>query len=188
MCTVVVSGPRWHATGTATVHQRGHSTVGVIVVLPRAALRRMAHTLSSTRVRVSVSATGYGSSRILRASRARGLVAASVHLVPRGGIFGPGSATPNAAGRRFLRLVARQLRHAHRVTCIGFTAAATGDDLSYRRDLSLRRARAACTYLRRHGVRARFVARAAGSTNPVASNASARGRARNRRVELKILR
>jgi outer membrane protein OmpA-like peptidoglycan-associated protein len=148
----------------------------------------MAHTLSSTRVRVSVSATGYGSSRILRASRVRGLVAAGVHLVPRGGIFGPGSATPNAAGQRFLRLVARQLHHAHRVTCIGFTAAATSDDIAYRRHLSLQRARAACAYLRRHGVQAQFAVRAAGSTNPAASNASARGRARNRRVELKIRR
>ena len=57
----------------------------------------------------------------------------------------------------------------------------------YNQALSERRAAAVATYLERHGVlKSRVTTVGAGETRPVASNASAEGRARNRRVELTL--
>lgn len=70
-----------------------------------------------------------------------------------------------------------------RVEVAGYTDN-TGSAAANRR-LSLARADAVRAYLVRHGVpESRLVARGYGPADPVASNASAAGRARNRRVEL----
>jgi outer membrane protein OmpA-like peptidoglycan-associated protein len=65
----------------------------------------------------------------------------------------------------------------------GYTDAIGGD--AYNQRLSERRANAVKEYLQRHGISAsRMTARGFGKTNPVATNATAEGRAQNRRVEL----
>ncbi|MDN7638825.1 OmpA family protein [Burkholderia cepacia] len=57
--------------------------------------------------------------------------------------------------------------------------------VAYNQDLSERRARAVANYLKVQGLKAgQFVARGYGKSDPVASNATADGRARNRRVEI----
>jgi len=65
-------------------------------------------------------------------------------------------------------------------------ADATGSD-AYNMDLSLRRASAVAQTLTDQGVQPqRIVAQGRGSQQPVASNATADGRAKNRRVEIKL--
>lgn len=57
---------------------------------------------------------------------------------------------------------------------------------AYNLALGLRRAQTVCRYLTAHGVRAHTTTASAGETRPRASNATAAGRALNRRVELSL--
>src|SRR5205085_2649433 len=60
-------------------------------------------------------------------------------------------------------------------------------DPGYNKDLSKRRAKAVMGYLVEHGVGAgRLTAEGYGSEQPVAGNDTAIGRAKNRRVELRV--
>lgn len=98
--------------------------------------------------------------------------------------FGPQSAVLLRAAVERLARVARLLVHAHRVLCIGYT-----DSLgarTYNLALGLDRARAVCERLRAFGVRASLESQSRGEQQPLASNATAGGRALNRRVELRV--
>ncbi|MCA8282723.1 OmpA family protein [Burkholderia cepacia] len=73
-----------------------------------------------------------------------------------------------------------------RVTITGYTDS-TGS-LSHNQRLSEARARAVTTYLRTSGLQVgQFVSEGKGSADPVASNATADGRAQNRRVEIQVV-
>ena len=73
-----------------------------------------------------------------------------------------------------------------RVTVNGYTDSVGSD--TYNHDLSERRANAVAKYLQEHGLKARrFVSRGYGDVNPVNSNETEAGRARNRRVEVLII-
>ncbi|WP_061170019.1 OmpA family protein [Caballeronia hypogeia] len=72
------------------------------------------------------------------------------------------------------------------VTVEGFTDSSGSD--AYNLALSERRAQAVLDYLRDRGLSAdRFLAKGYGRANPVASNATASGRAENRRVEVTLV-
>lgn len=59
---------------------------------------------------------------------------------------------------------------------------------AYNQGLSERRAQSVANYLSSHGVQsARIATRGFGETQPIASNATAEGKAQNRRVEIKIV-
>ncbi|WP_010097733.1 OmpA family protein [Burkholderia ubonensis] len=73
-----------------------------------------------------------------------------------------------------------------RVTITGYTDS-TGS-LAHNRRLSESRARSVATYLRTGGLQAaQFVSEGMGPSDPVASNATADGRAQNRRVEIQVV-
>ncbi|KVD46170.1 hypothetical protein WS61_10990 [Burkholderia sp. ABCPW 11] len=73
-----------------------------------------------------------------------------------------------------------------RVTITGYTDS-TGS-LAHNRRLSESRARSVATYLRTGGLQAaQFVSEGMGSSDPVASNTTADGRAQNRRVEIQVM-
>ncbi|OXI65126.1 hypothetical protein CFB81_33685 [Burkholderia sp. AU28863] len=76
-------------------------------------------------------------------------------------------------------------RHFSRVEVDGYTDA-TGSD-AHNQALSKRRADAVAGYLREHGLKAdAFAAAGHGEASPAASNDTAEGRARNRRVEISL--
>lgn len=76
-------------------------------------------------------------------------------------------------------------KHFSRVEVDGYTDA-TGSD-AHNQALSKRRADAVAGYLREHGLKAdAFAATGHGEANPAASNETADGRARNRRVEISL--
>ncbi|MGD9811147.1 MAG: OmpA family protein, partial [Sphingobium sp.] len=59
---------------------------------------------------------------------------------------------------------------------------------AYNQGLSQRRAQSVADYLSTHGVQsARMETRGFGETQPIADNATAEGKAQNRRVEIKIV-
>jgi OOP family OmpA-OmpF porin len=106
-------------------------------------------------------------------------------LVLEGVNFETGSANLTDQSHNTLDRVATSLRgHADlRVEIAGYTDSRGG--LAANRRLSQTRADAVRAYLIRQGVDpVQLTARGFGSANPVASNATAAGRARNRRVEL----
>jgi outer membrane protein OmpA-like peptidoglycan-associated protein len=83
-------------------------------------------------------------------------------------------------------LLATQSVEFQRVTTTGYTDS-TGSD-SHNQNLSKARSVATMQYLREHGLRAdEFAAEGRGARDPVASNATAEGRAKNRRVEVQIV-
>lgn len=151
-------------------------------------VHRIQGALTGVPVRVGFTATGYATTRVLHASATTRLLTATLKLVPPSGRFAPGSASLSSAARRYLAHVARVLGHAHRVTCTGYTSTGASPNAAYRRDISRRRAIAACDQLRDTGLRAQFTAVAGSARHPRATNATARGRAINRRFELTIVR
>jgi outer membrane protein OmpA-like peptidoglycan-associated protein len=85
---------------------------------------------------------------------------------------------------QFLR--ANQNASFQRITIIGYTDS-TGTPL-HNQNLSEARAASAMQYLREHGLRANeYIAEGRGSQDAVASNSTAKGRVKNRRVEVQIL-
>ncbi|AOJ66699.1 hypothetical protein WJ32_30665 [Burkholderia ubonensis] len=102
-------------------------------------------------------------------------------------LFATGLATLTPTARASLdALLARQGNTAFtRVSVTGYTDSAGGDASNLA--LSQRRAQAVAGYLKSHGLNARAVAvTGRGSADPVASNATAEGRASNRRVEISL--
>lgn len=100
--------------------------------------------------------------------------------------FRPHSSALASRARRLVERVAAAVPHARLIVCVGYT-----DDLGARSAnvaLGLARARAVCARLRSLGVRAAFKAESRGPQRPCASNATAGGRALNRRVEVTIVR
>lgn len=95
--------------------------------------------------------------------------------------------TLSAAAQAALSRVAYNLQQFPNtdVTVIGYTDNTGTEELNQR--LSLERAESVVTYLENHGIAAsRLKAVGDGWNNPIASNATAAGRAQNRRVEIYI--
>jgi outer membrane protein OmpA-like peptidoglycan-associated protein len=111
-----------------------------------------------------------------------------VVIMPEGILFATDSATVQPGIQNDLYTVADNLnRYPNtRVEVVGHTDN-TGS-ASYNRDLSQRRADAVANILRNGGVvGSRIVAYGRGEDQPVASNLTAEGKARNRRVEIHII-
>ena len=96
--------------------------------------------------------------------------------------FAVDSAALTAAAERELRSLAKLAKGAASVKCTGHTERAS--DAGYLKRLGLRRAEAVCSFL---GSKHTSVS-SPGATKPVASNATAPGRALNRRVVVEITR
>ena len=102
-------------------------------------------------------------------------------------LFATNSHTLSPAADAALSKVAYNLQQypGTDVTVIGYTDDTGGEQLNER--LSLERAEAVVDYLEHHGIaESRLTAKGMGWDDPVASNATAAGRAQNRRVEIYI--
>lgn len=102
-------------------------------------------------------------------------------------LFSTGSYTLSAAAEAALSRVAYNLQQFPNtdVTVVGYTDNTGSEQLN--QTLSLGRAQSVVNYLESHGIAAsRLKAVGEGWNNPIASNATAAGRAQNRRVEIYI--
>ncbi|MGU7785356.1 OmpA family protein [Burkholderia sp. PU8-34] len=102
--------------------------------------------------------------------------------------FATDSSVLTPAARRALEqfVSANQANTFRRVTVTGHTDS-TGS-VAHNQRLSEARARAVATYLRTSGLRGgQFVSEGMGPAEPVASNATTEGRAKNRRVEIQVV-
>lgn len=103
-----------------------------------------------------------------------------------GALFASGSAELSAGGRRALDELVARIRGIDTLEEIEITGHTDAQgDVDRNQKLSLRRAHSVRDYLIGQGVDASLIATAgAGESEPVADNATAEGRARNRRVEI----
>ncbi len=106
-------------------------------------------------------------------------------IKPKTVFFGTDSVALSKASKRSLNKVARDLHHhPQAITITGYTDR-TGSK-TYNQHLSVRRAKAVAWYLQRHQVPKKSMhVRGRDGLSPAASNATAAGRARNRRVVIR---
>ena len=105
-----------------------------------------------------------------------------------GALFDSGKSALKPAGERELDELATKLKAMHGVEAIEITGYTDSQgQAAFNQKLSEQRADAVKSYLVNKGVEERVMAtRGMGASDPVASNATAAGRALNRRVELEI--
>jgi hypothetical protein len=139
--------------------QRGERNVQVPVRVNRRGRRRVAPALGG--VPVKLRAVGRMTDGRRRRAQARTrLFAERHHLVPPlSGIFKPDLPILLPSGHRFLRYIAAHARRVDIVQCHGHAAELPRRHINpvFAASLALERAHVACNYLRRHGMRARFV-------------------------------
>ncbi|WP_263787662.1 OmpA/MotB family protein [Salinibacter grassmerensis] len=121
----------------------------------------------------------------------------TVRVLPADSLFESSTATLTAAGKKRLRAMTGHLEMAYATRSVRVEGHADdtplSEDLQERFasnwELSAARATAVVRYLIAHSALApsQFAALAYGATDPVASNATARGRRRNRRVRIAVL-
>lgn len=105
-------------------------------------------------------------------------------VVPSDGMFRSGRTDLMPRGMRAMLRIARRLVGVPAIRCTGHTDSI--GPAAYNQALGLARARVTCRFLRRHGVRSRMRIASAGEHHPRATNRTARGRARNRRVDISV--
>ena len=137
----------------------------------------------------ALSRDGFGLREDLRLVASRSAQAAlDARVAGRSVEFEPGSATltPNGAGLLAELLPQLQRLPEHRFEIVGHTDAAGERDANLA--LSRARAEAVKSWLAGHGIAPQRVAtRGVGPDEPVADNTSAAGRARNRRIEFRVV-
>jgi hypothetical protein len=143
--------------GTSKVKSRRQINVGVRV--NRRGRRLVAPALGG--IPVKLKATGRMADGRRRTDRNRSrLFAERHHLVPPiSGIFKPDLPILLPAGHRFLRYIAGHARRVDVVQCHGHAAELPRPFVNpvFAASLAVERAFVACNYLRRHGMRAKFV-------------------------------
>lgn len=113
----------------------------------------------------------------------------SIRLIMPGNItFKTDSADINSSFYPVLNSVAKVLnKYSNSTILVSGHTDSTGN-ADYNLNLSRERAQSVASYLQGQGIKStRFEVLGMGSSNPIASNSSAEGRAQNRRVELKII-
>jgi uncharacterized repeat protein (TIGR02543 family) len=171
--------------GSATVVPTGGAKAIRLRVRLNAAGRKALRERLQVRTTVTVAATTTGGATGSRSTRSALRLPTHV-VVPTDGIFATSQWTPDAQGDAFLTRLAQLLpARVKAVTCTGYT-----DDRGIPMDnvwLGRERARSVCAGLEAHGVHAaRATIVTKGASDPRASNATAAGRALNRRVAVTL--
>lgn len=173
-------------TGSVTARAPGQQRQAVAITLNARGRALVAQQAGGLHVELRTTARAYGAPRAFHGRATSRLLPARQLIFPADGLFAVDSANLLPAGARYVTALAPQLRAAKQITCTGYTDA-TGTS-TYNKALGLARAATVCHALvaagHLHGVR--LVIRSAGESRPRASNATAQGRALNRRVALDI--
>ena len=172
--------------GRAVMTEEGHHRALVHAQLSRtgiAHVRRRGR--RGERVHVRVTARSFDGRSATTSATGR-LVLPGRYGVPANGGYGTNVAALSRGRRAQLVAVARQLTGVGVARCEGHADGSATP--RHARRLALRRASAVCAFLRAHGVAAELSVRSYGGTRPRAGNATAQGRALNRRVEVVVVR
>jgi outer membrane protein OmpA-like peptidoglycan-associated protein len=169
-------------TGRTTVTGDAKQSVVVKVRLNATGRALVRSSAGGLKVRLEVDAKlARGETRSARLAAT--LLPRETVIVPVGP-FGTARSALRVTADQIVRGLARDVRGAKSITCIGHTDArgsAAGNVA-----LGKRRAQQVCRKLRKLGLKGRMVVRSAGESQPRATNATAAGMERNRRVEVRI--
>ncbi len=182
-CAVrVLSGRRVIATGSRRSDASRRSLV-VRLRLTKAGRTLLERRLGGVRTRLRARAETSGG---VRRARARARVVLRVeHFTTPAGSWQPDEAALTARGRRFVARLRGKLVAVAGLRCDGHEADVRPSSASSSRR-SLARAATMCAALRELGIDARPRLVGHGDADPIASNTSKSGRAKNRRVEVTV--
>ena len=171
--------------GKARVENTGQlGSVAVRIKLNKAGRRLLASSNGPLKVRTMLRVE-LSSGKMIKGYVISWLIPPRQLVVPSNGMFASDSATLSSAGRRYLSYLAKKLPYrTKRITCRGFTDSVGSP--AYNFELGLLRAEQVCGFLKARGLKSAFRARSYGESRPRASNATPRGRALNRRVEISV--
>jgi hypothetical protein len=183
-CTIRLRvGRRTLARGSAKGTQSGSRSLAVALRLTALGHARLERRLGG--VRASMHARGATPRRARTAAACTRAILRVEHFMTAPGSWVPDQARLTARGRSFARGLRGKLIAVASLRCDGHDADLRGTSVTTSR-LSLARAATMCDALRTLGVRPRPRLAGHGSSDPIASNATLSGRAKNRRVEVTI--
>jgi outer membrane protein OmpA-like peptidoglycan-associated protein len=183
-CSVTLVSPSGIVVGRGVrvftgSHQR---RMGKVEIVLTAKGRKLAARPGGVHVVATARVTPVGGSAVVVHQTAH-VVAPSVDVTPGALQFRSGSALLLASGQSYLEALVSRLAGADRVVATGYTDDLGNAEANYR--LGLARADAVCAFLA-HRAHVACRALSDGEGHPRATNATAAGRARNRRVELQV--
>ncbi len=168
------------ATGKRTLTKTGSLSAGVRVKLNKVGMAALKRHPGGLKVSVRMtSKTREGRTLTTRVNTKIYPARKTAHLVlspvDSASAFGPGGKL-----RKQLKAIRKNIDGAKSVLCVGHTdkSGTTAQGLAY--------AKAACSALQNLGLKAKFQTQSKGSTAPIATNQTAAGRAKNRRVKLLV--
>jgi hypothetical protein len=184
LCTVrLLVGRRVIARGRAASEGAGRRSLTVTLKLTGFGRTLLARRPGGVRTRMRARGATTGGARTA-AARTRAILRVE-HFTTPAGSWMPDRATLTARGRSFVRGLRGKLIAVASLRCDGHDANVRANSVTTSR-LSLGRATVMCAALRTLGVRARPRLAGHGDSDPIASNATRSGRAKNRRVEVTI--
>lgn len=183
-CTTVLTATVHGKTvvvGEGAVHGRAHHLV-VTNHLTAEGLA-LADQPGGLRVRIDATIKVEGVAKELHAADSTQLTFPHLLVVPSDVVFASGSAVIEPASVPYLRTLRSELHGVRSIDCVGFTDSLGSviDNLA----LGKARAQAVCSFLT-NGSQIREIATSLGEAEPRSSNATAAGRAANRRVEVSL--
>jgi outer membrane protein OmpA-like peptidoglycan-associated protein len=177
-CTVVVSvGRTTLATGTAA----GATVDARLTASGRRLLVATLHDVNAVIEAVAAPIAG-----TVKAETSATVVIHTQTYTTSAGAFTPGSSSLTSAGRRSVERLARRIGQAAAIRCTGYTANLGGGITTFALALGKARASAICKQLKADGVHARYSIATKATSDPIASNRTAAGQAKNRRVLITI--
>jgi outer membrane protein OmpA-like peptidoglycan-associated protein len=181
-CAVSVTAPNGSVIATGSASNPGGSPILLVTVTVNAKGIKLAEPAGGVKGTVHAVITPE-TGPVLNAKTSLVLTRLHQNLLLHSDVyFAFNSSKVSAAGVKALDKVARQISGAKLVECDGYTDSV--GSVSYNLKLGLNRAKAVCAILGAHVQRTRSLS--FGESHPVATNATAAGRAKNRRVVVKI--
>jgi len=171
-------------SGQTSYDERGHDHGVVDVRLNALGLRLFKAHPFGLKVRFRIAAKPFDTADIATATTTATLHPPKLLLIPAAGIYDGASATLSPTAHPFLTTVAKIVLGAKRIQCQGYTDNTLSSGAAYL--LGIDRARSLCRAIHAAGSAVPWTAVSFGSSRPRATNATAAGRALNRRVEIQV--